>query len=490
MPQGRTQTNYILANVFTRGFSWKGDHSLKLGGDMDIVRLPTALNLFQYGQFTFARQEPPGPSNPPIQYQLGRYTSEFADLDSNFFGVFVQDDWKVTPQLTLNLGVRYDIETYQGSYGGADLPDISTYDERIAFLLTTVAGGANAGTVYKSRNTDKNNIQPRLGFNWAPTSDGLTSVRGGWGLFTEGGHDPISTQGTLKSNRASLYVATSAQFNLLSFFPNEPPADLLARFSRISLTSQFPGLFVESAFAHQFTLGVERKIAGDVGVAVDYAGIRSRHNGRDVNVNHPDANGKCPYIASCSAVTVNLSDGRINSDALQVQLRRSFSRRIGFLASYTYLKAKEDGPSTSPYNRDADFGPTGNDVRHHFVGSVSVRLPYDFNFGAVVNLASAFPYNQTAGRDTTGDRIAGSDRSPGITYNSLRGDRFLRTDVRLTKEFKFGERRRAQILAEVFNAFNTVNFNNYTGVETSPFFQQATQALAPFQAQFGVRLDF
>jgi hypothetical protein len=297
-------------------------------------------------------------------------------------------------------------------------------------------------------------------------------------------------QGTLRADRAQTFVGVGSLFNLLSFFPNEPPQSLLNQFSRISLVNQFPGVFVVSAYAHQATLGVERQLPGGVAVGADFAAIRSRKNQRDVNVNHPDASGRCPYIASCSAVTVNLSDGRISSDALQVQVRRNFSHKVGFLASYTFLKAREDGPSTSPFLRDQDYGPTGNDVRHHFVLSANVRLPLDFNVGAVINAASAFPYNQTAGRDTTGDRVPGNDRTPGVGYDSLRGDGFFSADARVTKTFTLGSRRRLELLAEVFNSFNAVNYNNYIGVETSPFFKQPTQALAPFQAQLGARFDF
>lgn len=490
MPQGRTQKNLIAANVFTRGFTWKGEHSFKVGGEVNIVRLPTKLNLFQFGQFTFARQEAPSATNPPIQYTLSRYSRPAADLNSNFYGVFIQDDWKVTPSLTVNLGLRYDLESYSGSYGGADWPTgLNSFEDKVRFLLSTAPGGANAATVYKSRETDRNNVQPRIGFNWAAGSDGRTSIRGGWGLFTEGGHDPISTQGTLKSDRAQSFVSVNPAVNA-SFFPNEPSAALLATFSRISLVSQFPGVFVESAYAHQFTFGAERQIGNDIGLAIDYAGIRSRHNGRDVNVNHPNASGACPFLASCAAVTVNMADGRMESDALQVQIRRSFARKVGFLVSYTLLKAELDGPSTSPLLRDADFGPMPNDVRHRFVASGNLRLPKDFDFGVVVNVASAFPYTATAGRDTTGDRVAGNDRSAGVTYNSLRGDGFFSADARLSKELRLGGNRRLELLAEAFNILNTVNYNNYNGVETSAIFRRATQALSPFQAQFGARFQF
>jgi outer membrane receptor protein involved in Fe transport len=490
MPQGRRQTNYMLNDIYTQQFSLAGEHSVKLGAGLNIVRYPTKLNLFQFGQFSFAKDAPPGPDNPPTQYILGRYASEFADLDGNYYSAFVQDDWRVTPRLTLNLGLRYDVETYSGSYSGQGYPAFGSTDEAIRFLLTTLPGGTNATVNYRSRNDDKNNIQPRIGFNWAATKDSRTSVRGGYGIFTEAGQDPISVQGTLGHGRAATYVAPGAVFPLLSFYPNEPPADLLNRFFRISLTSQFPGVFITSAFAHQFTLGVERQLPWDTSVAVDYAGIRSRNNPRDVNVNHPDASGHNPFLASGAAVTVNLSDGEINTDTVMVQVRRRLTRRVGFLLAYTWLKANKDGPSSSPFLRALDYGPTSNDVRHHVSASVNAQLPWAVELATVVTAASAFPYNELAGRDVTKDGVPTNDRPAGVSYNSLRGDNYFSASLRVSKTIRLGGRSRLQLLAEAFNLFNTTNYNNYVGTVTSPFFQQPVQALPPFQAQFGARFQF
>ncbi len=356
MPQGRTQKNLVISDVLFKHLSLAGTHSLKVGGEANIVRYPTNLNLFQFGQYTFARAEPPGLTNPPIQYTLGRYAFDFADLNSNFYGAFIQDDWQIGSRLTVNLGLRYDVETYGGAYAGEDYPAFANTDEAIRFLLTTSVGGANAGTLYKMRETDKDNIQPRVGFNWSLSEDGRTSVRGGYGRFVEGGHDPISTSGTLRPNRAQTYVGSGALFSLLSFYPNEPPESILNQFSRISLVSAFPGVFVTSAYANQFTIGLERQLPWETALAVDYAAIRSRDNPRTVNVNHP-VDGVCPYLASCAAVNVNVSNGRIESDALQLQLRRRFGGAFGLLLAYTLLDAKEDGPSTSPYSERSRLRP-------------------------------------------------------------------------------------------------------------------------------------
>ena len=491
MPQGRTQTNWIVSDTFTTGFTAGGEHSLKIGGEVNVLRVPTGLNLFQFGRFTFTQDAPPGPMNPPVLWLGARYAFDTGDLFSNFYGVFIHDDWRVNDRLTLNLGLRYDYEDYnRGSYEGADYPALSTYEDRVNFVISARPGGENAGTLYKLRENDANEWQPRFGFNWAATEDGRTSLRGGYGIFYEGGHDPISVAGVLRPNRAQLYVAPGGAFDLLSFYPDQPPDALLDTFFPSSFVSADPGVFIESAFAHQFTVGLDRELSPDLALSLDYAALRSRQNPRDVNVNHPDASGNCPFIANCSPLVLNLSDGRLNSDVLQAQLRGRLGSRGRILASYTWLDARGDGPSTSPDLRDADFGPTPNDVRHHVVVSGSATLFADVELGGVLNYGSAYPYNQVAGSDTTGDGNTANNRSAGVTYNSLRGDGYFTLDLRLSRTFGLGGDRSLQLIVEAFNITNAVNFNRYNGNEQSALFKQATQALNPFQAQLGVRLDF
>ena len=491
MPQGRTQTNWVVSDTFTTGFAAGGEHSLKIGGEINIMRVPTGLNLFQFGRFTFTQDAPPSSTNPPVLWLGARYAFDTGDLFSNFYGIFVHDDWRVSDRLTLNLGLRYDYEDYnRGSYEGANHPALSSYEDRVNFVLSARPGGENAGTLYKLRENDANEWQPRFGFNWAATEDGRTSVRGGYGIFYEGGHDPISVAGVLRPNRAQLYVAPGGAFDLLSFYPNQPPDDQLATFFPSSFVSADPGVFIKSAFSHQFTVGLDREITQNLALSLDYAVIRSRQNPRDVNVNHPDASGNCPFVANCSPLALNLSDARLDSNVLQAQLRGRVGSRGRVLASYTWLDARGDGPSTSPFLKDADYGPTPNDVRHHLVVSGSTVLLADVELGGVLNYGSAYPYNQVAGSDTTGDGNTANNRSSGVTYNSLRGDGYFSLDLRLSRTFALGGARRLQLIVEAFNVSNTVNFNRFNGNEQSSLFKQATQALNPFQAQLGIRFDF
>jgi hypothetical protein len=250
----------VIGDVLSRGFSAAGNHFLKTGFEAVINRYPTNLNLFQFGQFVFGRAVPPGPDNPPVQYLLGQYAYDFADLDSRYFAFFVQDDWKIHPNVTLNLGLRWDLHQYRGTYSGEDFPDFTTRDEAVRFLITTLPGGPNASVRYRMRTDPKDLVQPRLGLAWDVFGNGRTAIRGGYGRFVRGGHDPISVTGVLRAERAQLFIAPGGVFNLLSFFPGPPPEPLKAQFFRASIVSQFPGVFVKDAFAHQANLSVEQRL--------------------------------------------------------------------------------------------------------------------------------------------------------------------------------------------------------------------------------------
>jgi hypothetical protein len=139
--------------------------------------------------------------------------------------------------------------------------------------------------------------------------------------------------------------------------------------------------------------------------------------------------------------------------------------------------------------RELDFGPSDNDVRHRFTGNVLYQLPYDFNVGAIVTVNSAGPYNETSGRDDNLDFVI-NDRPSGARFNSLRGDPFFITDLRVTKRFVLDETKNIEVMWEMFNLFNTRTLTDYNGNRLATTHGQARAALPPFQAQLGIRFAF
>ncbi|MEZ5288907.1 MAG: hypothetical protein R2712_29715 [Vicinamibacterales bacterium] len=168
---------------------------------------------------------------------------------------------------------------------------------------------------------------------------------------------------------------------------------------------------------------------------------------------------------------------------------------------YTLGSAKtiaNNGTPSNKYDLMADWGPTSNDVRHRFVSNVIYELPYQIQFGTILTANSAPPYNVTLGTDANRDGD-NNDRPAGVGFNSARGDAFFQLDLRASKKVTLGKVT-GEILWEMYNVFNTVNFNNYNGNRASAAGTTATgrptgfgtprQAFDPFQAQLGFKLTF
>ena len=180
------------------------------------------------------------------------------------------------------------------------------------------------------------------------------------------------------------------------------------------------------------------------------------------------------------------------------RLEKKFSKTLGFLASYVWGNGKAYGggglsnaatPSDN-YNLQSDWGPIDNDVRHRITGNVLYSMPFGFQLGGFVQFNSAPPYNIATGLDDNRDAVT-NDRPVGVGYNAGRGDRFFNTDIRVSKKFAFSENTHAEVMWEMFNMFNTVNFfSNYIGNQRSLTFGKPTGALDPFQGQLGVRFTF
>ena len=153
----------------------------------------------------------------------------------------------------------------------------------------------------------------------------------------------------------------------------------------------------------------------------------------------------------------------------QFRIQRRFTDKLGFLVGYTLGSAKtiaNNGTPSDNYDLMADWGPTTNDVRHRFVTNVVYEMLWGIQVGGIVTANSAPPYNITTGTDTNRDGD-NNDRPEGVGFNSARGDNFFTTDLRLSKRVQPRQGASAEVLWEMYNLFNTVNFNNYQGNQSS-----------------------
>ncbi|MCA1586483.1 MAG: hypothetical protein LC791_17495, partial [Acidobacteria bacterium] len=286
------------------------------------------------------------------------------------------------------------------------------------------------------------------------------------------------------------------------FFPNLPT---IAFPASVGSSFRIASPDAESPYTHQMTTGATRQLGRDYAVSFDYVYMRGEHFPLTFNVNARQADGKFPLLASGLRLLLYEDVSLIRIHQAQIRLQKRFAGRLGFLVGYTLGSAKSIaegqplvGTPSDKYDVMADWGPTANDVRHRFVSNVIYELPFGIQVGGIVSANSAPPYNIYLGADANRDGD-NNDRPAGVAFNSARGDAFFQTDVRTSKKFKIG-RAEAEVLWEMFNLFNTVNFNNFqgnqsaaagvtsTGIPTG--FGRPRQAFDPFQAQFGLKFIF
>jgi hypothetical protein len=505
VPQSRTQDNYIFTDAASQHFVAKGSHDLKYGFEANIVPTTSLINQSFNGLFEFLADAPVVPgvtSSLPFRFTQGielRGKLAAMQRDVSIYSTFFNDMWQPRSNVTVNLGVRYDFQFWRGDLNGKDIPtDITTQQ----FWVSQIVGPLR-GQNFKAAPNDLNNVAPRVGLTWEPTNDAKMVVRGGYGIY----YDQINTT-TLRSVVAgypgfiTTQIANDSRSGARlanSFFPNLPtftlPESLGSSFRIASPDARSP-------YTHQTTAGMTRQLGNSYALSFDYVYMRGEHFPLTQNVNARRADGTFPLLASGARLLLYDDEAPIRIHQAQLRLEKRFSNRVGFLVGYTLGSAKtiaDNGTPSNKYDLMADWGPSANDVRHRFVGNLITELPYGIQLGTIVTANTAPPYNITTGTDVNldGDN---NDRPAGVGFNAGRGDRYFQTDMRMSKKFRFGKTANAEVLWEMFNLFNTVNFNNYqgnrastpgltaTGIPTG--FGQPRQAFDAFQGQLGVKFTF
>jgi hypothetical protein len=335
------------------------------------------------------------------QLALTSYT--VMDQSQNMQFYFVQDDYRVSPRLTLNLGVRYEFATPPLEKNNA----LANFDPSAGTMTFATDGGLFDRSLI---HPDYNNIAPRAGFAYS-LSD-RTVLRGGYGIFYThtvrqgregmlGFNPPYLVDNLLQTGvTGAAAVASAAPLRLADGYPNGllDPSSLAPTVMR---RSQDPDQVTPAV--HQYNLGVQYELAADAVLDVAYVGNLGRHlpgfrnlNQRAViqNADGSQSAGNRPYPAFGD---IQWMENRVSSDynSLQVSLEKRLSRGLTGQVSYTWGKALTDAPdhiSTSgggagidtgtfrepqdSFNLGAERGPAEFDIEHRFVASYIWELPF------------------------------------------------------------------------------------------------------------------
>lgn len=504
--------NVETSTQFVDNLTWtKGRHTLKGGVDFQTTGfdLNSSLNrTYTFGglsgvspldQYLFTVQ---GKINPATGRPF-TYTQLSQDLGDptlttrfNFFNTFLQDEFRVSPKLTITAGLRYELILFPSLDSSSPYP--------------------------LSRSVRNNNLNfaPRLGFSYNPFSDSKTVIRGAYGMFYDTPSLALVTNAyQINGVRLLNYTvpgtdARAPQFGQL--LTEGDPA-----FTAPPNISPFASDF-RIMVAHQGNLQIERAITNNLLVKAQYSVLLSRFGiySRDINLPAPVsslADGRPVYQGSLNRPDprfrqINLLESGSNSNynALDITVTQRFSKGLQFSGTYSWSHALSDsdqggGALMDPSNRGRDYGNYSSDVRHSFgmhglyapAFTQNMKWLNGFEFSTMLWYNSGYPVNAVAGSDLNQD-LTLNDRPVGIARNSFVGPGFLQIDTRLSRTFAFHERYKLQFIAEAENLTNRLNANcgisSCTGAVVNNYsardFLRITSARTPRRLQFGFRFYF
>jgi hypothetical protein len=510
----------------------RGNHALKFGGDFKALPKLGLLNANEhFPTVTFFDDPsvilsnsngryPQGLATPGVVrqwQQANQVRSEDINYGAKQFSTWFQDDWRAKPRLTLNMGVRYDI-------------DFNFYDQRnIANNATRLVLLAIGNTTYTGiPRTPTKDISPRVGFAWDMSGNGRHVLRGGYGLyfdqFNTGGAGDASSQNKRPLNALATLTNTTYGTGQLATYrfgvdplPAQPKdTSSLPR----GAAGEYLAPDITDPYNHQAHIGYAHQLAPNTAVTIDFTHVVGRHEFRRINLNpivngtrllSPDFMRVYGIPDTLNAVNVLVTNNKSRYDALTFQFQRRMEK-VTIQAHYTIAGAYAYGGSTGARSGAAvaqdqfdqfargEWGPTGNDERHRVVALGVFELPYGVQLSPVFQAASARPYTLTAGQDlnrdgTNNDRYIDPATGNQVSVNSQRGDPTMVMDLRTTKFFSLGGERKIGVFAEAFNLFNQANFgSSFTGNGRSATFKQPTALIPgvgyPRQLQLGARLLF
>jgi len=535
-PLFQRDQNYQIASELATS---KGKHNLKFGFEVDRYRSYRFVNDETNGQQTFSPTNPAGSGNALADFLLGLPSSSqvatvpiTVDLRRSAVDLYATDKWSITPKLTVEFGVRYEVDAPSNEHDGR----ISLFNFTPPGAFQTLSPGQELW------HGDRDDFAPRLGITYGFTNKDVFRTSSG------------------------IYYSNSPQLNL-TFAASNPPFISSYNFfaaagSPLNSANAFPlgqaatgG--VPSPFAiqtyqrtpavYEWMFDLQHSFNSTLLLDVGYVGNRGVHFGRSVTQNVPLEGGpgsiqeRRPLI-DFGPVSSYQFDSFSTYNSLQARIEKRFSQGLSFLASYTFSKNLDlssnelTGGTVIPTNLNFDYGPSDFDVRHNLTVSYVYDLPFGngrrfmdttglvneilggWQLSGVTTLRSGFPFTVTYPGDVANVGLGtrpvrtcsgvGTNRSIQDWFNLscfaapaqyafgnsgrgiLSGPGYKNWDIGLMKSFPILWEHSIQFRAEFYNAFNNVNYGQPNSEVDTPGAGQITSASSARVGQFGLDYRF
>jgi hypothetical protein len=529
-PQHGTTNTWHLADTLT----WtRGNHLIKGGFDARLIRQDAFRDVQARGTLTFSGVFTGDPlfdllTGLPTFTTLARLDNP-QRLRTESYAWFVQDSYRVRPNVTLSAGLRYDLTSPP-----VDVDDrASLYNPQTATLQ---AVGTN-GFPRAGYEADRNNWAPRVGAAWTVDRAATTVVRGAYGIHYN--HSALAPS-------EGLYFS-APYFNFGAYFPS--PLGV------ITVSDPWPGNFpiptpnsatsfqpdLRTPYLHEFNVTVQRQLGPTRVAEVGYVGSRGRNLIAARDSNQPQPGRATPNLRPdprFNDITLIESRARSEFNSFQARFQQRYAFGCTMLVAYTLGKSMDDasgfftsaGDPNFPQdsnNLAAEWGRSSFDVRHRFSVSFSYDLPYEFTISGIVQMQSGRPFTvallpqvdnsntgfsslgfQSNDRPNVNGNPAASNPGPEQWFNTaafsmpafgtfgnagrnlLEGPGYQNVNLAVLKRISLAGRTSLQLRAEAFNLLNRVNFDLPDNFFGSPTFGQILSAGSPRHIQFGARLMF